>query len=124
MKKFGVLFVSCLLLTLYLNAQIGTQTGALSTKSTLLNLESKPSLFPLVLLNSLSILEINAIQQISKEKKLLPLNPLPQPNFKLLKENQIFRIQRSEWPLWRTLNQRIEPVDIPVWKAVSVTKSI
>lgn len=124
MKKLTISLLLCLLFALYLPAQLSLPKEEHPLQGSVLQLEIQRPAFSLMVLNSLAFLESNSIQLYQEEKNTESLPILTQPKIKLLETTRPFIIQEEEYPLWQKINRRIEPVDIPVWKAIFITKNL
>jgi hypothetical protein len=124
MKKLKIPFMVCLLFALNLQAQlsIDKEKHPLQVSSSQIDVQ-RPA-FSLMVLNSLTYLESTSIQLYQKEKNTESLPILTQPKIKLLETARPFIIQQEEYPLWQKINRWIEPIDIPVWEAISFTKDL
>jgi hypothetical protein len=124
MKKLTIPFIACLLFTLNLQAQLSVDKEKHSLQGSFLQVDVQRPAFSLVVLNSITFLESTSIQRYQKEKNTKSLPTLTQPKIKLLEATRPFAIHTEEYLLWQKINRRIEPIDIPVWKAISVTKNL
>jgi hypothetical protein len=124
MKKLTIPFIACLLFTLNLQAQLSVDKEKHSLQGSFLQVDVQRPAFSLVVLNSITFLESTSIQRYQKEKNTKSLPTLTQPKIKLLETTRPFAIHTEEYLLWQKINRRIEPIDIPVWKAISVTKNL
>ncbi len=80
----------------------------------------------LTVTNSLISEEVNALNRLMEEKwpEVMPLPTLQQPKIKLLDERRKFILQQQDFPVWQRIQRRVDPIDIPVWNAVKVTKDL
>lgn len=124
MKKYRFSILICLLLGLNLQAQLGIQRGLSPLQSTIFQVDVQRPAFSSIIMYSLTYLETSSIYQITQEEAPVVLPSLPQPKIKFLETPRPFIIQYEDYPLWQNINRRIAPVDIPVWKAISITKDL
>lgn len=124
MKKYRFSVLICLLFGLNLQAQLGIQKGSSPLQDPILKVDFQRPAFSLMVLNSLTYLETSSIYQNLQENAPIILPTLPQPKIKFLETPHPFIIQSEDYPLWQNINRRIAPEDIPVWKAISITKAL
>ncbi len=126
MKKLWMIIFILSLLAFDAAAQLGKTQPVFKDSPKILKKPSQHMITTLPVANSLILEEIHWLNKLIEEKRaeLAPLKTLQQPMIKLLEEERQFVIVQQDFPLWQQIQRRVDPIDIPVWNAVKITKDL
>lgn len=123
MKKLRISLVLCMAFVINAQAQLLIQKPTQPAHVSIVEAEIFIAFSQTMIKNLDSLKPIALDKNWEKEDNVL-LTALPQPKVKYLAAPQPFVIHASEYPIWQKINRRINPEDIPVWRAVSVKKNL